>query len=690
MKRPLDPSGQRFFRYPPPAVAENLPFMTRYLDMVDHPSHVKKLTLDQLTQLAADLRTELIEGLARNGGHLGPNLGVVELTIALHRVFETPRDKLVWDVSHQVYVHKLLTGRKNRFRTIRTTDGLNGFALRTESEHDSFGAGHAGTALSAALGMCAARDQKKGDENVVCIFGDAALTNGISFEALNNLSGTTKRFIGILNDNEWSIAKNVGAIAGYLGKITASPRYNRLARDFGTWLRRLPKGELVSMLGHKAEEAIKGIASSMALEHTPSPLDADGKGGHGSPLLFEEFGLRYLGPIDGHNIPLLISTLEFAKTCTEPVVIHVLTQKGKGFEAALKHPEKFHGLGAYNAASGETPAPKTGLAPLWQEVFGRTMVKLCTKDKSVVGITAAMPSGTSLKLLDQALPGQYYDVGIAEEHAVIFAAGMATMGFHPVVAVYSTFLQRAYDCIHHDVCLQDLPVIFCMDRAGLSANDGPTHHGLFDIAYLRCLPNLIGMAPSNEDELQDMMFTATLQQHPVAIRYPRGNAEGVPIKDQPGTVEIGRAQVDRNFSGQGGRKVALFGLGPMLTLARQAADILAQDGLDVAVINPRFFKPIDGAVHTFFAAAAEVVVTLEDHVAMGGYGSSVLETLNDAGLRTPVIRLAWPDQFVEHASSVDYLRNKHGLTVAKLIADVRARLKAGVAPASTASNLRVA
>ncbi len=648
--------------------------MSRYLDMVDHPSHVKKLTPEQLTHLAADIRTELIEGLAKNGGHLGPNLGVVELTIALHRVFETPKDKFVWDVSHQVYVHKLLTGRKSRFRTIRTTDGLNGFALRTESPHDSFGAGHAGTALSAALGMCAARDQRQGSEHVVCVFGDAALTNGISFEALNNIASTTKRFIGVLNDNEWSIAKNVGAIAGYLGKLTASPRYNRLARDFGTWLRKLPKGELVSMLGHKAEEAIKGIASSVALEHTPSALDADGRGGHGTPMLFEEFGLRYLGPIDGHNIPLLVSTLEFAKTCTEPVVIHVLTQKGKGFGAALQHPEKFHGLGAYNADTGETPVVKPGTAPMWQDVFGRTMVKLATKDKSVVGITAAMPSGTSLKLLDQALPGQYYDVGIAEEHGVIFAAGMATMGFHPVVAIYSTFLQRAYDCIHHDVCLQDLPVIFCMDRAGLSANDGPTHHGLFDIAYLRCLPNLIGMAPSNEDELQDMMFTATLQTHPVAIRYPRGPAEGVPVKDQPSTVEMGRAQVVQNFSGNGGRKVALFGLGPMLTLARQAAVILTEAGLDVAVINPRFFKPLDVATHTFFGGAADLVATLEDHVGMGGYGSAVLETLSDAGIQVPMVRLAWPDQFVEHASSVDYLRQKHGLTVARLVADVQAKL----------------
>ncbi len=651
--------------------------MSRYLDMVDHPSHVKKLTPEQLVELAADIRTELITKLAKNGGHLGPNLGVVELTVAMHRCFETPKDKFVWDVSHQVYVHKLLTGRKDRFHTIRTTDGLNGFALRTESEHDCYGAGHAGTALSAALGMCAARDQRKTDEHVVCVFGDAALTNGISFEALNNIAHTTKRFIGILNDNEWSIAKNVGAISTYLGKLTTNPRYNRLREEFGHWLKKLPKGQLVSMLGQKAEEALKGVANAVGLEQTGGKLDADGRGGHGSALLFEEFGLRYLGPIDGHNLDQLISTLEFAKTCTEPVVIHVLTQKGRGFEAALKHPEKFHGLGPYDVQTGQTPPPKPGAPPMWQDAFGRTMVKLCQQNKNVVGITAAMPTGTSLKLLEQALPQQYYDVGIAEEHAVIFAAGMATMGFHPVVAIYSTFLQRAYDCIHHDVCLQDLPVIFCMDRAGLSANDGPTHHGLFDIAYLRCLPEIIGMAPSNEDELQDMMFTATLQKHPVAIRYPRGNSEGVPVKDQPVVVEIGAAEVIRHFSNSGGRKVAIFGLGPMLTLARNAAEILVAEGIDAAVINPRFFKPIDRQIHGYFGQTADLIVTMEDHVAAGGYGSAVLESFNEAGIQTHVLRISWPDQFVEHASSVDYLRAKYGLSVDRVVADVRAQFSAG-------------
>jgi 1-deoxy-D-xylulose-5-phosphate synthase len=648
--------------------------MSRYIDMVDHPSHVKKLTLEQLQTLSAEIRHELITKLAKNGGHLGPNLGVVELTIALHYVFSTPHDKFVWDVSHQSYVHKLLTGRKNRFHTIRTTDGLNGFSLRKESQHDCYGAGHAGTALSAALGMCAARDQRGSDENVVCIFGDAALTNGISFEGLNNIAHTTKRFIGILNDNEWSIAKNVGAISAYLNKLITHPRYNQLQKDVEKLVKRMPKGNLAIKLGHKAEEALKGVFNQVALEQTRDPVESDGRGGYGSSLIFEELGLRYLGPIDGHDLPLLISSLEFAKASEAPVVLHVLTTKGKGYEAALNHPEKFHGLGPYDPETGTTPPAKPGTPPAYQDVFGQTMVKLCQKDNSIVGITAAMPTGTGLKALEKAMPSRYFDVGIAEEHAVIFAAGMATMGYHPVCAIYSTFLQRAYDCIVHDVALQELPVIFCMDRAGLSANDGPTHHGLFDIAYLRCVPKIISMAPRNEDELADMMFTATHQKLPTFIRYPRGAAEGVPVKEQPALLEIGKAEVTQNFSTKGGRKVALFGLGNMHHLAVEAAKELAAEGFDCAVINPRFIKPLDAGTTEFFARSAELVVTLEDHVLPGGYGASVLELLNEKRVATPVVRIGWPDQFIEHASTVDYLREKYGLTVANTIAQVKAML----------------
>ncbi len=649
--------------------------------MVDEPAHVRKLTLPQKIQLAEEIRQELITQLSKNGGHLGPNLGVVELTIALHSVFNTPQDKFVWDVSHQSYVHKILTGRKNRFQTIRTTGGLNGFSLRTESAHDCYGAGHAGTALSAALGMAAARDQKGTDENVVAIFGDAALTNGISFEALNNIAHTTKRFIGILNDNEWSIAKNVGAIANYLHRLITNPHYNRLAKDFERWVRRIPKGDLALKLGHKAEEALKGAVTEVTLERMPSLLEGDGRGGLGRSLIIEELGLRYLGPIDGHDLPLLISSLEFSKACDRPVVLHVLTKKGKGYEVAIQQPEKFHGTGPYDIQTGASPAPKPGAPPAWQDVFGQTMVKLCAKDNSVVGITAAMPSGTSLKALEKALPQRYYDVGIAEEHAVIFAAGMATMGFHPVVAIYSTFLQRAYDCIIHDVALQNLPVIFCMDRSGLSPQDGPTHHGLFDIAYLRCVPNIIAMAPADEDELADMMFTATHQRQPAFIRYPRGPGEGVPVKDEPQLLEIGKAEVVQNFSGMGGRKVALFGLGPMLSTARKAAEELRTAGFDTAVINPRFTKPLDAGTTEFFAGAADVVVTFEDHVVTGGYGSSVLELLSERQVATPVIRMGWPDRFIEHATTVDYLREKHGLTAANAVARVKEHF--AEAPAAT-------
>jgi 1-deoxy-D-xylulose-5-phosphate synthase len=646
--------------------------MSQFLDKVDSPAEVKKLNVEKLQALAEELRQELITVLSKNGGHVGPNLGVVELTLALHYVFNTPEDKFVWDVSHQIYVHKLLTGRKNRFDTIRSTGGLSGFALRSESEHDCYGAAHAGTALSAALGICAARDQRGSDEHVVAIFGDAALTNGISFEALNNVAQTTKRFIGILNDNEWSIAKNVGAISSYLNKLITHPSYNKLARDFERFLRRLPKGEVALKLAHKAEEGFKGALAEVGLQPSAGGIESDGRGGYGSSLIFEEMGLRYLGPIDGHDLPLLISTLQFAKTCDHPIVIHVLTKKGKGFEAALKNPEKFHGLGPYDVSTGATLPAKPGAPPNWQDVFGHAMVKLCQRDTTVVGITAAMPSGTSLKILEKAMPDRYYDVGIAEEHAVLFACGMASMGFHPVCAIYSTFLQRAYDFIVHDAALQDLPVIFCMDRAGLSPQDGPTHHGLFDIAYSRHVPNCILMAPKDEDELVDMMFTATRERHPVLIRYPRGPAEGVPIKEQPRMLEVGKAEILQSFANNGGRKVALFPLGSMLPLGRRTAAQLAAEGYDVAIINPRFVKPLDAGVTEFFGRAAEVVVTFEDHVVMGGYGSAVLEFFNEKRITTPVVQVGWPDQFIEHATNVEDLRRKYGLTVENTVAKVRA------------------
>tara|TARA_Y100001934_G_scaffold238889_1_gene292159 strand:- start:140 stop:2122 length:1983 start_codon:yes stop_codon:yes gene_type:complete len=643
--------------------------MGAYLEMISEPAHVKKLTVAQLEELAKEVREELISTLSKTGGHLGPNLGVVELTIAMHKVFSTPKDKFVWDVSHQCYVHKLLTGRKSKFSKIRQSGGLNGFALRTESEHDSFGAGHAGTALSAALGMCAGRDQREGHEDVVCVFGDAALTNGISYEALNNIEHTTKKFIGILNDNEWSIDKNVGAISKYLNKIITNPGYNRIHDDLAKLVKKLPKGDFAVRLGSRAEGALKAEVAESSLAHEP-PVLTDGRGGTASSVLFEEFGIRYIGPLDGHNLPLMIKSLEYAKNCDHPIVLHVLTKKGKGYNAALKQPEKFHGLGPYNAKTGKTPSSKPGTAPNWQDVFGEQMVRLCNRDNRLVGITAAMPSGTGLKSLRDEMPDRYFDVGIAEEHAVIFAAGMATMDYRPVVAIYSTFLQRAYDCIIHDVALQDLPVIFCMDRAGLSANDGPTHHGLFDISYLRCVPNIIAMAPRNEDQLADMMFTASRQTHPVFIRYPRGAAEGVAIKEEPDMLEIGQAEVVKNFADNGKRKVVFFGLGPMFSVAEAAANELGED-FDCALIDPRFTKPIDEATTEYFAKTADTIVTLEDHVLAGGYGSLVSELLVAKEIHTPLVRIGWPDQFIEHASSVGELREKYGLTVESVVAQIK-------------------
>lgn len=643
--------------------------MSCFLDMVDSPDHVKKLTLDQLGQLAGEIREELIQTLSKNGGHLGPNLGVVELTIALHRCFQTPRDKFIWDVSHQTYVHKILTGRKDRFSTIRTTGGLNGFALRTESEHDCYGAAHAGTALSAALGIAAGRDKRGSDEHVLAIFGDAALTNGISFEALNNIAETTNRFIAILNDNEWSIAKNVGAIARYLNKLITHPSYSRLQRDFGRLLKRLPKGELAVKLKHRAEELLKGTVSDLVLRESVDKDEDDGRGGFGNSLIFEEMGLRYLGPLDGHDLPVLIAALDYAKSCDRPMVLHVLTKKGKGYDAALRHPEKLHGVGPYDVKTG-TAIKKSGGKPAWQDVFGKTMVRLCKKDSAVVGITAAMPSGTGLKILEKEMPDHYYDVGIAEEHAVLFACGLATMDFHPFCAIYSTFLQRAYDCIIHDAALQNLPVTFCMDRAGLSPQDGPTHHGMFDIAYLRCVPNIIAMAPKDEDELVDMMFTATHEKHPTFIRYPRGAAEGVPIKETPKLLEIGKAEIVRRFQNDGKPKVSLFGLGNLNSMALETAESLTERGYDAAVVNPRFTKPIDENAAEFFGKASDLVVTMEDHVLSGGYGSAVIELFADRRITTPVIRIGWPDQFVEHASSVNDLREKYGFTVASIVEKV--------------------
>src|SRR5216110_2088627 len=600
----------------------------RLLDGIRGPADVQAIQEQDLPQLAQEVREELIKVLSQTGGHLGPNLGVVELTIALHRVFDTPRDRFVMDVSHQGYVHKMFTGRLDRFHTMRQFGGLNGFLLRTESEHDCYGAGHAGTALSAALGMAVGRDLRGGDESIVAVAGDAAFTCGISYEALNNVRVQTKRFIVILNDNEWSIAKNVGAIANYFNRIVTSETYAHLHDKARSFVQAI-LGKTGVQIAHKVEETVKGLG-------LPS-------------VIFEELGLRYYGPIDGHDIPLLIRTFEFLKTQEEPVLLHILTKKGKGYEPAIKQPDKFHGLGKYKIESGET-------AP------------------------AATPSGTGLSHFAKAHPPRYFDVGIAEEHAALFACGLATQGMTPFLTIYSTFFQRAYDMAIHDIAIQKLNVRLCMDRAGLSGDDGPTHHGLFDIGYLRHIPNWVHMQPKNEDEFVDMLWTmAHYNAGPIAVRYPRGPGTGAQIKAEPKLLEIGKAEVVQH-----GRDVAIFGLGNMFEVAEEAARKLEEKGVSVALINPRWIKPMDTGTLEFFARSVEVVCTIEDHVLYNGFGCAVMEHLHSQMIKTPVVRIGWPDQFIEHGA-VPILRKKHGITSDALVDKVlpllhkKSKLKPSVA-----------
>ena len=615
----------------------------RLLPTIQCPADVKALSAAQLPVLAQEIRDELIAVTARNGGHIGPNLGVVELTIALHRVFNTPEDQFVFDVAHQGYVHKLLTGRGGEFfRKLRQTEGASGFLYRAESPHDSFGAGHAGTALSAALGMATARDLRGTSEHVVAVCGDAAFTCGITLEALNNIVVATKRLVVILNDNEWSIAKNVGAISQYLNRLSTNPTYNRLHHDVESFFKSFPVGAEMNRVYQKWKRETKDFFVESSL--------------------FEKFGLRYLGPVDGHDLDALAKNLEFAKHCDVPVLVHVLTKKGKGLEAALHHPEKFHGASPFNPLTGENTKSSAGSPPNYQDVFGQALARFAAVDPTIVGITAAMPSGTGLSHLASAVPGQFFDVGIAEEHAVLFAAGLATKGIRPVCAIYSTFLQRAYDQIIHDVALQNLPVTFCMDRAGLSPNDGPTHHGLFDLSYLRCIPNVTVMQPKDEDELVDMLHTALHLDGPAFIRYPRGAGPGAKVKPQPSTLAIGQAEVLRQ-----GSNIMLWALGTMVPEALKLAQRLEkEEHLSVGVVNARFVKPLDRTLLLSHAACIPLLVTLEDHVVAGGFGSAVSEVLQEANCPAAVERIGWPDKFVEHGSSVDVLRAAHGLAPADM------------------------
>ena len=629
----------------------------RLLDGIRGPDDIKAIREQDLPQLAQEVRNKLIQVLSQTGGHLGPNLGVVELTIALHRVFNTPKDRLVFDVSHQGYVHKMFTGRLDRIHTMRQYQGLNGFLLRTESEHDCYGAGHAGTALSAGLGMAVGRDLRGADdEHVVVVAGDAAFTCGISYEALNNAKSQTKRFIVVLNDNEWSIAKNVGAIASYFNAITTHPMYAGLHEKARRFIEAVA-GKSAVHLAQKFEEGVKGLL-------VPS-------------VIFEELGLHYYGPIDGHDIPLLIKTFEFLKTQEEPVILHILTKKGKGYEPALAKPDKFHGLGKYKLETGETAPTPT---PTYSEIIGKTLAKFADSNEKIVAITAAMPSGTGLGFFQAAHPDRYYDVGIAEEHAALFACGLATQGLKPFLTIYSTFFQRAYDMAIHDMAIQKLNVALCMDRAGLSGDDGPTHHGLFDIGYLRHIPNWVHMQPKDEDEFVDMLWTmANYNAGPIAIRYPRGAGTGAKPKPEPKLLEIGKAEVVQH-----GREVAIFGLGNMFEVAEEAARKLQEKGISVALINPRWIKPLDTGTLEFFARGVEVLCTIEDHVLHNGFGCAVMEHLYSQGIHTPVVRIGWPDEFIEHGS-VPILRKKHGITAEALVEKVLPLLRKKPAAKSSAA-----
>lgn len=594
------------------------------LDKINSPADVKKLSDEQLKQLAAEIRQLLIKVISHTGGHLAPNLGVVELTLALHKVFTTPQDKLVFDVGHQAYIHKIITGRREQFPTLRQYGGLSGFPKRCESEHDAFGTGHSSTSISAALGMAAARDLQGEDYNVVAIIGDGSMTGGMAFEALNNAGTLHKKMVVVLNDNEMSISKNVGAMSDYLYHLRTGETYNKIKNDIEGWLKNMEFGTDVL-------KAIRRLKGSVKYLMVPTSI-------------FEELGFTYLGPVDGHDIHGLIEVLQAAKKIDGPVMVHVLTKKGKGYKPAEESPNKFHGTGPFEIATGKkitNPA-----APIsYTEVFGKTITELADSDRKIVGLTAAMPDGTGLNVFAQAHPERFFDVGIAEQHAVTAAAGMAAAGMKPVTAIYSTFMQRAYDSILHDICMQKLHVTMCLDRAGLVGDDGYTHHGVFDYAYLRSIPNMTIMAPKDENELRHMLKTALSFDGPISVRYPRGSGVGVDITEPMHELPIGKAEVLRE-----GKELCFWAIGSMVQSAVQAADKLKEQGIDAGIVNMRFAKPLDKELLIEHAKRYGKIVTLEEGVLAGGVGSEVLEILDDAGLlqQCAVLRLGIPDEFVTH------------------------------------------
>ncbi len=614
------------------------------LDRIDSPGDLKKLSVEQLPELAAEIRSYIIEILSRRGGHLASSLGSVELTLALHYVFDSPRDKIVWDVGHQSYTHKIITGRREAFADLRTKNGISGFPKISESEHDIFGTGHACTAISAALGLAAARDLLGNDNFVIGVVGDGAISGGMSLEGINHAGHLKKnRFVVILNDNEMSISKNVGALAKYLTKITTQNLYLQFEADVWEMLGKVPHGSTARKLASRIKESIKNLV-------VPT-------------ILFEELGFRYLGPLDGHDIPQLVETFSSLHQLPGPVLVHLVTRKGKGYSFAENDAEKFHGVGSFYKTTGDSKS--AGGARKYSKVFGEALTDMARKDDRIVAITAAMKEGTGLSCFAKEFPDRFFDVGISEQHAVTFAAGLAREGMKPFVAIYSTFLQRGFDQIIHDVALQKLPVRFILDRAGIVGEDGPTHHGTFDLSYMGMVPGMIVMAPSDECEMTRMLLTAwSLDSGPSAIRFPRGSIEGVDMNTSEEPVEIGRGKLLVE-----GRDAALIAVGAMVGAAAEAARILVSKGVEVSVIDARFVKPLDAELIIEAVSGDRPVFVLEENAVSGGFGDAVARLLSEAGITVPVIRIGIKDVFVPHGSREELLEEQ-GLTAGRIVETV--------------------
>lgn len=623
--------------------------LKRILDRIDSPRDLQKLTQEELSTLAAEIRDELVSTVSKTGGHLAPNLGVVELTLGIHRALSSPEDKVLWDVGHQSYVHKLLTGRRDRFSTLRQYGGVCGFPKRTESPYDVVDAGHASDSLSVALGVALARDARGTDETVLAVIGDGSMTGGMAFEALNHIGHLGARVVIVLNDNEMSISENVGALASYLARVRLDPRYVRLRDNVESKLASTPLGKAMVEAGEAVKESVKQLL-------VPG-------------MIFEELGLKYVGPIDGHDISQVEHAITAAKQADRPVIIHAVTRKGSGYEHAEESPDAFHGVGPFEVETGKSNG--SGGPISYTSAFSKALIVEAERDQSIVAITAAMPSGTGLDSFAERFPERFFDVGIAEEHAVGMASGLAVGGLTPVVAIYSTFLQRAYDQLIMDVALQNLHVVFCLDRAGLVGEDGPTHHGVFDLTYLRSVPNLRILAPADEAELAEALHTALMADGPVAIRYPRGSGVGVEMPQDPDTWALGRAQTRRE-----GQDVAFLAVGRMVAVAEGAARLLDEDGLTSSVLNMRWVKPLDDTAIIDAAKDHRLVVTIEESTSCGGFGAGVCESLADANVQAQVLRIAVPDCFVTHGA-MELLLEDVGLSPQSVRQSVIERLGQG-------------